>query len=191
MRTAAIVFLSALFLASCTSDTAQTVPDLNYTNVPPISLNVAKIEVRDDYVPPMRPPNVDHLFRQPPDVTVRDLLDHALIPSGGPKTLRVIIEDASVIDRKLPDGGGVLDAITPRPSDRYDAHMALRFELFDPAAPDIITGHASVIAQRSTTLMNNFSPADRDRAAFNLTESLMRDVQDGLRTTVRNTFGVR
>jgi hypothetical protein len=189
MKKTLIALGTVLFLASCTGGALQDTPELNFSNVTPIPLNAARIEVRDDYAPPMHAPNVEHTFRPPPALPLRDLLNHALTAAGGQKTLRVIIEDASVIDRKLTRDKGIMDTLNPQPSDRYDGRISLRFELFDPAAPDIVTGHANVVAKRSTTIMSNFTLADRDRAAFTLTEGLMHDVQDSLNTTVRNTFG--
>ena len=48
--------------------------------------------------------------------------------------------------------------------------MALNFELFDPAAPDIIRGRASVTAARDKTLTNDVSPAEREAAYHELTQ---------------------
>lgn len=177
--------------AACTPQEGGAVPGLNFTGFAPVSLDVAKIEVRDDYRPPMRAPNVDHLFRTPPDAAVRDLLARVLTPGGASNTLRAIVQDASVVDKKLKVTPGVLGTFSREPSDRYEAKVMLRFELFDPAAPDIVLGHAEVIARRSRTLMNSDSPADRDRAAAELTQDLMKDVEDGLQTVVKNTFGTK
>lgn len=105
--------------------------------------------------------------------------------------LRVVIEDASVIEKSLKTTPGVEGFFKKEPAVTYDARMVLRFEMVDEAAPDVILGHARVEASRSRTLLEGLSPADRDRAFFALTEDLMTDVSRGMQTTVRNTFGSR
>jgi hypothetical protein len=192
MKKAYIIICAALFLSACAeSPPPPTLPDLTFANVNPIPLNVARIEVTDAYRPPMRSPNIEHLFRVPPADAVKNLLNRALAAAGSEKTLRVEIEDASVIDEKLPVAHGFIGAFSREPSDRYNAKVFLRFELVDPAAPDIVIGHAEVVAHRSHSILNGDSPAERDHAEFELTEALMKDVSDSLNGVVKDTFGKR
>ena len=58
-------------------------------------------------------------------------------------------------------------------------------------APDIIIGHAEVVARRDKSLTEGISPAERDHAYFALTEDLMDDLNDGLKSIVKNTFGMK
>ena len=183
--------VAALFLLTgCVESMPDThPPELTFANYQPVDLDVASIDVRDDYKPPMQDPNIEHTFPTPPYVAAKKLVKQQLIPAGSANALRVIIEDASVIREELPVEHGILDAFTRQPSERLRAKVLLRFELYSPQAPDIVLGHAEVIAKRTKTLLEDTSIADRDHAYFSLTEDLMDDLNDGLRSIVKNTFG--
>ena len=62
-----ILPVMALGLAACEAPVSiQKLPELTYGHLPPLKLNVAKIEVVAQYQPPLREPNVEHLFPTPP-----------------------------------------------------------------------------------------------------------------------------
>ena len=180
----------ALLLAGCVEGPPSgNAPDLTFANFTPVNLNVASIEVRNDYKPPMREPNVEHLFKTPPYTSAENLVRKQIVAAGTEHILRVVIEEASVVREELPVTKGFWGKLTEEPSERLKAKVSLRFELVDVAAPDIILGHAEVLAKRNKMLMEGISLADRDRAYFSLTEDLMDDLNDGLMTVVKNTFG--
>jgi len=183
--------LSAVILLSgCVkSPPASRPPDMTFANMKPLEMNVAKIEVQNNYRPPLQDPNVEHTFRTPPYVAAENLVKKQLIAAGTENLLRVNIDDASVIREELPLTQGFMGNFMHEPAERLRAKVLLRFELFDLKAPDIVIGHAEVIAKREKTLMEGTSLADRDRAYFNLTEDMMDDLNDGLRSVVKNTFG--
>ena len=192
MRTLiALLSLSVMVtLAGCMEGPPiSTPPDMTFVNLQPLAINAAKIEVIDSYKPPLQEPNVEHTFRTPPYVAAEKLLRKQLIAAGNENVLRAIIDDASVVREELPTTKGFMGNFMREPSERLKAKVLVRFELVSPSAPDIILGHAEVIAKREKTLMNGASPADRDRAYFSLTEDLMDDVNDGLRSIVKTTFG--
>jgi hypothetical protein len=164
-------------------------PDLTFANLQPIQINAAKVEVVDSYKPPMQDPNVEHTFKTPPYVAAEKLLQKQLAPAGTENTLRAIIVDASVVREELPVTKGIAGIFEQEPAERLKGKVMVRFELVSPSAPDIVLGHAEVLARRDKSLMEGISPADRDRAYFALTDDLMDDLNDGLRSIVVNTFG--
>lgn len=185
-----IALLGVLLLAACVEGPpVSTPPDMTFDNLKPVEINAAKIDVIDSYKPPLQDPNVEHTFRTPPYVAAEKLLKKQLVATGTENTLRVIIDDASVIRVELPTTKGFMGLFVQEPAERLKAKMLVRFELVDPKAPDIIIGHAEVVARREKSLMEDISPAERDQAYFTLTEDMMDDLNDGLRTIVKNTFG--
>lgn len=191
MKLAALAL--ALSLAACTTAPPATnaLPELTFEQMAPISLHVAKIEVHDEFRTPVTQDHVEHLFPKTPAAAARELVEKKLTADGFDNILRVIIEDASVIEQKLPVSNDFWSNFTREPSERYNARVSLRFELVNEQAPDIIIGHASVIGERTKTVIEGTSPADRDRAYIALTEELMGDLYNGLDTVVRNTFSRR
>lgn len=190
MKTAFLGVAVALFLSGCVEGPPDTrPPGMTFANLKPVELDVASIEVKNNYTPPMQDPNVEHTFTTPPYVATESLVKKQLAAAGTENVLRVIIDDASVVREELPVTKGYMDVFLKEPSERLKAKVLLRFELYSPAAPDIILGRAEVLARREKMLMEEISLADRDRAYFSMTEDLMDDLNDGLRSTVANTFG--
>jgi len=164
-------------------------PEMTFANLQPIQVNAAKVDVVDNYKPPMQDPNVEHTFKTPPYVAAEKLLQKQLAPAGTENTLRAIIVDASVVREELPVTKGLAGIFEQEPAERLKGKVMVKFELVSPNAPDIVLGHAEVLARRDKSLMEGISPADRDRAYFALTDDLMDDLNDGLRSIVVNTFG--
>lgn len=181
-----------LTVAACTSAPPMTLtqPDLTFAQMQNIPLAVARIEVVDHYKPPMAGKNIEHEFATPPAAAARNLIESTLQAKGDRQILRVLIDDASVRMDKLPVRTDLAGVFTREPSERYVARVALRFELVNEDAPDIIVGRANVSSDRTSTLAENASLSDRDQAYVALTEALMRDLYEGLSTTVRGNFGL-
>lgn len=175
-----------LALSACeTAPPVTAVPDLSFAGQPTISLNVARIEMVDNYHAPMKSPNVDHLFHQSPEDIARRMIESQLVANGSTGTLRITIDDASVIRRDLPVTDGIQGAFENEPAEEYKAHVSLRFELVD----DGRTGNATVASDRLRTLLEDASPADRDMALFKLAEAIRDDIGQGLSGAVKRTFG--
>ena len=168
---------------------AGTAPDMTFANLQPLAINAAKIEVVDSYKPPLQDPHVEHTFRTPTYVATEKLLWKQLIAAGPENVLRATIDDASVVREEIPKTKGFMSYFTQQPAERLQAKVLVRFELISSADPGIVLGHAEVIAKRNKTLMEGISPADRARAYFTLTEELMDDLNDGMRSIVVSTFG--
>ena len=188
MRIPALILVLAL--SACVNAppvTSQQV-ELTLGQMQPIALHVAKIEVFDEFKSPVTEGRVEHLFPTHPSVAAKSLVETKLKADGVDNILRVMIEDASVTEQKLKVANDFLSNFTREPSERYNARVALRFELVNEHAPDIVIAHATVIGQRTKTILENTSPADRDRAYVEMTEELMGDLYNGFDTVVRDTF---
>ncbi len=192
MRTGIIAVAVCALLSGCQDAPPQSAtPQLTLAQIQPIRLNVGKIDVSSKYVPPMRDPNVDHLFQQTPQQVTEALIDKQLVPSGGDQTLRAIITDASVVKQTFKGDSGITGLIAPQPSEKYHARVAVRFELVNNDAPDVVLAHAEVSTEREKTLYEDASLSDRDAAFFALDEAIVNDLSGQFNTTVRNSFGQR
>ncbi|MEZ0262748.1 MAG: hypothetical protein ACAH80_17210 [Alphaproteobacteria bacterium] len=180
----------ALLLAGCTEGPPETqTPVLTFSQMQPISINVAQVVVQDKYTSAMKEPYVEHLFKQTPAAAARELVGKQLSPRGPDRLLRVVIEDASVIKEDLKSDDSFMGLFTYEQTERYKGRVALRFELLRNASSDFVLGHAEVVADRVITLMEDASPAEREMAFFRMNEGMMQDLYKGLQTTVQTTFG--
>ena len=181
---------AVLLLSACVEVAPDTrPPDMTFENYSPVVLNVAKIEVIDRYHPPLREPNIEHNFPLSPAAAAKKLAEKILVAAGTRDILHVYIEDASVVREEILQENKIWDIFDHKPAERLKAKVLLRFELVSFDAPDIVIGHAEVIAKRNKELLRGISMADRDRAYFSLTGDLMDDVSDGMKNVVRSTFG--
>jgi hypothetical protein len=188
----ACVVTGLMMTAACTAAPPATdsMPIQTFEQMQQIRLNVAKVEVSDEYQAPTGNGHVEYMFPVTPATATRQLIEKKLLAQGDQNILRVIIEDASAQRETLQVTNDFWGTFRNDPAERYMAQVKLRFELVSESAPDIVKGHASVIGKRGKTVMENASPADRDQAMTELNDALMADVYDGLNTVVRNTFGM-
>ena len=184
------MFVAVSLLAGCQNAPPDTqTPQLVFDTLPQISMNVARIEIVDGYQPPMKAPNVDHLFKQPPRDVARRVLEKQLVANGSNHTLRVIIEDASVIKKDLPVSQGFTGFFSNEESEEYISRVSLKFQLIADDTADRVVADAFVLSERTQTLLEDSSPAERDMAFFTLDENIMQDLRKGIEGSVKRTFG--
>jgi hypothetical protein len=192
MRAVFLCLPAVILLSGCAESLSTShLPEMTFANFTPVELNVEKIEVRDDYKPPLKDPNVEHTFQTPTYVAAENLLKKQLVAAGRDDVLRAVITDASVVREALPMTRGFWGVFTHEPAERLKAKVVVRFELANQQAPDIVIGRVELTARRTKTLMEGTSVADRDSAYFKLTEDMMNDLDNGLMTVVKNAFGKR
>lgn len=180
-----LLFCAALSLSGCAmSPPAWDWPDLTFEQVRPLSIDVAKIEVFNDFRPSGQPPHIEHLFKLAPGETARDLLGKQLRAAGLNDILRVTVEDASVFSAEGPAQGKLFGFLPREETERWRAVMSVRFELVDEKAPDIVRARARITARRDKTIVSSASPAERDRVFFQMTENLSNDLAKNLKAAV-------
>lgn len=182
--------LAVLMLSGCfPSQVRDEWPPLSYNAAAPVTVSAARIEVIDAYRAPMGAPNVDHLFKVTPSQAAQELARRQVVAGGNSHMLRVIVEEAAVRRETLPQEKGVLGLFSTEPDEKFDARVALRFELAEEFAPDIVLGRASVVATRERTLKGGATLAERERAYQGIVQALVDDLAQGIATTVGGTFG--
>ena len=69
-----IFFLSVVaVLSACeTALTVQTLPDITFSNLQPLRLNVASVETVSEFKAPLKSPNVGHLFQVSPEKALKN-----------------------------------------------------------------------------------------------------------------------
>lgn len=194
LRVAAVVpaLCLSLGLAGCYTSYSDDVPGISYQNAAPVKVTAGRIEISNAYNATMTVPYVEHMFRVTPAAAAQELVRRQIVATeGNPQVLRVIVEDASVRQTIQPKADGVAGMVKRAPDEKFDSRIALRFELAEQAAPDVIIGRAQVVATRERTLRGGATLAERDREYQDLTQALVNDLSQGISTTVQNTFGYK
>lgn len=172
-----------LIVAGCTAMPADPMPRLNFSNLTPIKLNVASIEVIDDYTPPMQAPNVEHLFATPFYDAVQLWAKQRLGMAGPEGFVRLTITEASVKEVSLPIEQGLRGMLTRQQAYRYDARLAVQLEADAPGVDS--RGYITVVAERSRTIVEGVSLAEKERAWHEITKSIMDDLDKSVERSLR------
>jgi len=86
---AAALGVVLLAIAACVPPaTKPSFPDIRFTDQPKLRLDVAAIEVVDDYHPTFQAPNVDHLFPVPPQRAAENWAHDRLEATGTTRRAR-------------------------------------------------------------------------------------------------------
>jgi len=91
-----VCLLLPLALAAC-GGAPPNYPPLRYDYLPPIRLNVARIEVRQDFVPSGVAPDITSLDPAPPVEALRQMAADRLKPFGSAGQAVLVIQNASMI----------------------------------------------------------------------------------------------
>ena len=181
----AFLVVALTMLSGCLSSRPPAVlPPIAYPAGPPVRIDVARIDVVNDYVSPLSNPNVEYFAPTPPVNAIRRFIEERFVAIGSVGTMRVLIRDGSIKEVSLPRSSGLQGLVTQDETERYDGRLAVRIEVErnDTSASYDTSAERAKIVREGTTL------ADRERALNELTQSLIDDltarIRDGLITTL-------
>jgi hypothetical protein len=175
LRPAVLAIAATLALGACTSTPPRPqARQISFANLAPISFDVAKIEVVQQYQPPQVAPNVDHLTPVPPSDAIRRWANERVRAMGTSGTMRVIIKDASITETHLAGTTGVRGAFTTDQSERYDGRLSVDLVVEVPSRR--FQGYTGATVARTISVPENVSLQGREDAWHNLVERMMADL---------------
>jgi hypothetical protein len=177
--------MCAALLAGCTQPPPPSPKhaDITFQQFPKYNFAVGRIEIVREYAPPLRAPNVDHLFPVPPMQMAEQWARDRLVAAGGTGELRYVIKRASVVESQLPKTTGIRGAFTNEQTQRYDAVVEVELEVRNERG--YRDGIASARAERRQTVGEDISLADREKTWFAMTEALGRDLNQELERNIQ------
>src|SRR5258708_3057470 len=170
-----LLILLVAGLAGCTSEPPPArLPEMTFTNLQKIPLEVAVIDIVDEYNPPFAPPNVEHKMPVPPARAARRWAEDRLIAVGNSGRAVVTIHDAHVTETILKKGSsGLTGAFTTEQTARYDAVLEMSVAIRNDRGFQDATAQARAV--RSQTVPEDISPNKLDEVSDATLETLMRD----------------
>lgn len=165
--------LCALFLlSSCeAAPEGYALRPISFADKAPISLNVARINVIENYKSPLAAPNVEHQFATSPAQAVRIWANERLRAVGTTGSLEITIDNASVKEVKLPVKDGVRGFFTDDASERYDGVLSVTFRAYD-GENALSRAEGSVTISRTQSINEKATIADREH----LWHEMVRDM---------------
>jgi hypothetical protein len=185
-KSLALLLLFALGgLSACdTPPTREPFPKLTYGHLPPYRLAVARVDVIDEYRPPLAPPNVEQSFPVSPAATAERWAHDRLQAVGGtPRAVYTVLR-ADVVETHLAgdQGSGLFGDFTIPQSERYDLNITVRLQIVDPTGR--VTATVNAGATRSRTVAADATLNDRERVWFDMTEQAMNDLNATLEKSI-------
>lgn len=172
-------------VGACETAPPQRLPELSYKHLEPLRLDVARIDVADEYTAPAAAPHVEHLFPMPPARALRRWADDRLVAAGTPgRYARFVIQDARVIETELPRTRGVRGAFTTDQTHRYELTLAAALEIREERG-NFRNAFASAKAMRSRTTAEGITLNEREKAWHELLEMTMADLNTSLERQIR------
>lgn len=183
-RLAVVGLFSALLLNGCGSTPpAPKYPELTYGHYGIIGLDVASIEFVATYVPPLRPPHVEHQSPVSPIAAMERWTNDRLRAMGRDGVARVVVTTASITETPLKVTGGVRGWFTTDQSARYDAIIAVEIQIRDVGG--VQRAYTRAQAERSRTVAEDASLAEREKVLFDLVEATTAEVNTALDGGIR------
>ncbi len=185
--------LALTLLWSCAPIPAQApLPQLTYGHLGVLRLDARTVEIVAEYSPPLTYPNVEHLFPVSPEAALRRWAVDRLQPAGRQalgdgRRVIVLVKDARVVETRLPRTEGLRGAFTEDQSERYDAVLEVAIEIRSDRA-NFRDAFVTARAERSRTVTEGISISARERVWFEITESLMNDLNRELDRQMRENF---
>jgi hypothetical protein len=178
-----------LLVVSCsTKPTVQRLPDLSFADSKPIYLDVGQLEIISQYQPPGKAPNYEHLMPISPEAAAIRWAKDRLRPVGRTGFARVVIKDAAVIKTDLKTDKSIKGMLKDEQAERYDGTLEVMVEILDARHMSIGTDVTSR-ATRTRSLAEDVTVNERERALYEITESMARDIDTQLDGLIRSYMG--
>lgn len=176
--------LALLSLAACvTSEPEPSFPEITFSHLPPIELNVREIEYAPRYQPPIETPNIGHDFPVPPAKAAERWIQDRLKAVGSVGKAKVVIRQATGTETKLRVKKGLTGAFTTDQAWRYDTQIEISIRAVDPNRK--LTAQAAAVARQSRTVPEDASLSEREDVWFSLTETVMRKFDQAFEAQIR------
>lgn len=174
-------------LAGCANTPPMTaLPVPGFSHLPPTTLNVASVEIVSMYKPPMQHPNVEHLFPTPLYKIIERYGQERFQMGSDTGKLRVLIEDASVLEHDLPVHTGFSGFFYQDQEKDYRGRIALQFKFYADDTATIPLGDAQIVSERTMSMPEGLSPAERDRQWLEMSEQIITDLDTAVLRTLKN-----
>ncbi len=187
-RRATLIGFGVLGLAALTG--CETLPpqrrfaQITFRHATPIPMRVGSVETRVTWQAPSGNGHIEGEMPVNPTTTAARWGEDRIRATGGSGRAIVEVREMSVTETKLATASGVRGAFTTDQSERYDMRLVMRVAAEDPATG--ATAETTISAQRSQTVLEGLTLAEREDIWYAMIEKLMMDMDAGLTQAVQN-----
>ena len=169
----AVAGLLVSFLYACTNAPVLE-PDftLNFQDDEPYLIDVAALEIVDQYKSPFSDPYVEHLSPITPAQAVREWVGVRFRPVGAEGRLRVTVTNASIVAKSLDTDKYFKALFISEQGAELTGTLAVTIEVLN--TQEVSLAHVTVYSSARKTLAEDANLMDRDYAIFSVTQSLVK-----------------
>ena len=166
-------------------------PPITFSNENPIKILASRIDVVQEYRPPMAKPNIEYLLPTSPATLAQNWASERLMvvsdrDASQGRVAKFVVRRASAIEVQLPKTEGVKSLFTIDQDKRYDIELSIEFILYD--------GNGGVLAsalnnfKRSFTTAENITESERRTLWFEKIRDLATEMNPALDANIRSKF---
>ncbi|MDG2285217.1 MAG: hypothetical protein P8N43_06785 [Alphaproteobacteria bacterium] len=141
-------------------------------------MNVAKIEIINEYRMPFETPNVEHLVPIAPGAAAERWARDIVKPVGHTGTALFVITRAAVTEEKLKTKSGFKGLVSVEQSERYEAALDVRIDILDGTRR---VASANALTTRTQTAREDTTPNQRSKLWYALVERLLIEFDGQMR----------
>ncbi len=187
----AVAISAFLPISACTmapADKARPLPSLTAPYTQAYHVNAASVMVENQYDPLASPKDVSSTFPIAPDVALKQYAETRFKPAGSEGVFKFVILDASVYRESMESPSKVGRWMGVDDRDRYSAMIKLL--LYRDGVSAGLTGalQSQLKAERTLTIPESSSLADRDIALQKFLADLLRDIDQAAISSINDTL---
>jgi hypothetical protein len=175
----AAVLITGSLLAACSTVAPEPrpMPTLTYQKYPTIRLNVAQIQVVDNYTSTGQSPYIENQMAAPLPQVVHDWAAKRFQANGQDGTLVITINKASVTTSNLQRTAGLRGWVTVDQAEKLTGNIDVKFAVNNSSFGS--SGSANVQSNAMRTVPENASLQQQDAILADLTEALIVELDAG------------
>ena len=179
-----IMIVTLLAATGCeTAVQPRSFPEQTFRHLPPISLDVAEIDIVLFFEPPLKAPHVEHEMPVPPHKVIERWVVDRIRTVGISGQAVLTVRDASVVEKRLKPLGGIRGTFTKEQSERYDARVEV--EISAVGGRGLRSAKAMTTSSRSRTVPEDATLRQRQVLWYELTERVMQDFDRTFEAQIR------
>jgi hypothetical protein len=164
-----------------------TYPELTFSHLNPLRLNVSEIKVVDEFTPPLKLPHVEHELPVKIDQSVRNWVRDRLVAVGNNGAVATVtIKDASAVEKPLDKDTGLKGLVTKNQSEIYEFHVLVEVKITEPSGS---SGFVTAEATRTKSVAEGITLNLREKTYFVQVEALMQAFDQEMEKNIRTFLG--
>ena len=183
-----LILGAVALLAACASapPPMQKLPEMSFTQSPPIAFDVARIEVVSEYSAPAAAPHIEFDMPVSPEKALRAWARDRLKAVGKTGTLRVVVRKASAVETPLATDQSLSGVFKKEQAAQVDLALDVALQMLDER--QYVVAEVTGKSLRGRTEPEKQKLNERDKLLYDLTYELVKGLDEELVANMPTAF---